>query len=260
MDLTDVTYEIIDRIATITMSRPERLNAMGGKLGPDLELAFKEAEADRDVRVVILTGAGRAFCSGLDLKERSQSSDRPRSARRWLRGLEMPRIFLNMNKPIIAAVHGPAVGVGFELALLCDYRIGSNEARMGDIHVQLGIVQDCAGALTLPKIVGWANACKILLTGELFGADELHQMGVLNEVVPADSLQETARDFAARIARNAPLAVQMTKRLMRMSQRAELDDAIDFSYLLMGTLQQTEDWTEGFSARVERRQPEFQGR
>ncbi len=259
MDLTDVIYETSEHIATITLNRPDRLNALGGSLGRDLETAFKEARRDRDVRVIILTGAGRAFCSGLDLKERSQSGH-PRSASRWLRGLELPRLMLNVNKPVIAAVHGPAVGFGFELAMLCDYRIGSEEARMGDIHVQLGVIQDNAAALTLPRITGWANACKILLTGELFPAKELHQMGVLNEVVAADQLQQAARDFAGRMARNAPLAVQMTKRLMRMSLRAEIDDAVDFSYLLMGILQQTEDWTEGFSARVERRQPEFKGR
>lgn len=259
MDLTDVLYESREHIATITLNRPDRLNAFGVKMREDLEAALRAASDDREVYVAIITGAGRAFCSGLDLKERSERKT-PRTAASFLRGMEIPRIALSTSKPLVAAVHGPAIGVGFELALLCDYRIGSQDARMGDVHVKRGIVQDCAAPVTLPRVAGWANASKILLTGETFGAQELLQMGVLNEVAPAEKLQEAARAFAQRITCNAPLAVQMTKRLMRMAQRAELDDALDYSYTLMGLLQQTEDWTEGMQSFLEKRPPRFKGR
>jgi enoyl-CoA hydratase/carnithine racemase len=259
MDLTDVVYEARDHVATITLNRPERLNALGGRLGPDLEAAFKAARGDPEVRAIVLTGAGRAFCAGLDLKERSEQKGE-REPATWLRGLELPRLVLNLNKPAIAAVNGAAVGYGFELAMLCDYRIGAEDARMGDAHVKRGLVQDCAAVFTLPRAVGWANACKVLLTGELFTAAELKDLGVLNEVVPAGQALPAAIAFAQRIACNAPLAVQMTKRLMLMSERAQLDDVVDYSYLMMGMMQQTEDSVEGVRSFLEKRDPQFKGR
>ncbi|MBI3744007.1 MAG: enoyl-CoA hydratase/isomerase family protein [Chloroflexi bacterium] len=259
MDLKDVLYEVHDHVATITLNRPDRLNALGGSLGPDLEAALKTARSADEVRVVVLTGAGKAFCSGLDLKERSERP-KARTVANWLRGLEVPRIALGMNKPLIAAVNGAAVGFGFELAMLCDYRIGSEDARMGDAHVKRGLIQDCAAIYTLPRVVGWANACKVLLTGELFPAAELKDLGVLNEVVPAGQSLAAAKAFAQRIACNAPLAVQMTKRLMLMAQRGQLDDVVDYSFLMMGMMQQTEDSVEGIKSFLEKRQPQFKGK
>lgn len=258
MNLKDVLYDKQDHVATITMNRPDRLNALGGTLGPDLDDAFREAEADSDVRAVILTGVGKAFCAGLDLKEQSAGFGRGWTER--LRGLGIPRIVLGMNTPTIAAVNGPAVGWGFEVAMLCDYRIGSNVARMGDVHVKRGLVQDAASIITLPRVVGWSRASRVLLTGEILEAQELLELGILNEVVPQDLLMDAAGKFAQRIACNAPLAVQMTKRLMRMANPADLDGVLDYSLLLMGALRETEDFQEGMNSFMEKRSAEFHGR
>ena len=251
-------YSVDDGIATITLNRPERMNAMGGTLTRDVRLRAKEAEEDPHVRAVIITGAGRGFCAGMDLKDRSQG----KGARSWqqrLRGMEAPRTFLNMNTPTIAAVNGAAIGGGFELAMLCDYRIGSDRARMSDMHVKIGASADLAGFLTVPRVVGWANACKILLTGEIFEAQELLRMGILDEVVPHDELMDRARAFARRIACNAPLAVQMTKRLLRSANPIALDDVQDYSLLLTGAVQQTDDFREAVRAFADKRPPNFTG-
>ena len=258
MDLKDVLYDKRDHIVTITLNRPDRMNTLGGTLQEDLDDALREAEADSDARVVVLTGAGKAFCAGLDLKERVKEDPGTRPYR--LRGTETPRIALNMNTPIVGAINGPAVGWGFEVALLCDYRIGTERARMGDVHVKRGLVQDAAAMITLPRIVGWSKAARVLLTGEVLDAQELYDIGVLNELVPEDKLMDAAWSFARRIACNAPLAVQMTKRLMRMASPNQLDSVLDYSMMLMVGLQKTEDFQEGMKSFLEKREPEFQGR
>ena len=192
--MPDLLYEKADRIATITLNRPERLNAWGGDIRTMLPEAMADADRDPEVACVVLTGAGRAFCAGLDLKEEAQR-EQARGMVDWLASPKTPLIMLNTNKPLVAAIPGAAIGVGFEIAMLCDYRIGASTAKMGDRHVALGLVPDSGAVITLPRVVGWANACKILLTGEIFEADELHAMGVLNEVVEPEELQEAARAF-----------------------------------------------------------------
>lgn len=256
MDLKDLIYQREGHVAVITLNRPQRRNALGGTLMADLNAALRDAEADHDVRCIILTGAGEAFCAGLDMKERGAGVNTP-SWRKRLKGLETPKIMLAMNTPIVGAINGPAAGAGFEIALLCDYRIGCERSRMGDLHVKRGLIQDAGAVVTLPRVAGWANACKILLTGEMFSPQEMERMGVLNEVVPADVLMDAARSFAGRIAVNSPLALRMTKRLLRMAQRADHDVYLDYAMLMMGALQQEDDFKEGLRAFSEKREPEF---
>ena len=255
----DILYGVEDHVATITFNRPDRMNALGGTLTRDLNRGLQDADADPEVRCVILTGAGRGFCAGMDLKERSGNGIGGRCWTERLRGLQAPRTVLRMTTPVIAAVNGPAVGAGMEYALLCDYRIGSENARMADNHVKRGLTGDVAGALTIPRLVVWANACKIMLTGDFFDAQELLEMGVLDMVVPASELMDAARDFARRIAANAPLGVRMTKRLMHQGGPAPLDDLQDYSLLVTGVMQQTDDFKESVQAFAEQREARFEG-
>ncbi len=257
--MPDVLYQKADRIATITLNRPDRLNAWGAGIRETLPEVLTDADADPEVACVILTGAGRAFCAGLDLKDEAGKAQ-ARSMVDWLGSPKVPHIMLNSNKPFVAAIPGAAIGVGFELAMLCDYRIGSTMAKMGDRHVALGLVPDSGAVITLPKVVGWANACKILFTGEIFEAQELQEMGVLNELVEPEELQQKTRAFAERISANAPLATQMTKRLVRMAQQGDSAAILDYSYQVMGTMMQTEDAKEAIAAFQEKRTPKFTGR
>lgn len=258
MEFKDVLYDKKDHIATVTMNRPDRLNALGGALAQSLDAAFKDADADAAVRVIVLTGAGRGFCAGLDMKDNPSG---PGGGRRLpaFHGSSLARIILNTNKPTIAAVNGAAVGWGFELALLCDFRIAAEEARLGDVHVKRALVQDNGGMMTLPRLIGWSRACEVLLTGDLLPAKECERLGIVNKVVPGAQLQAAVGELARKLAGNAPLAVQMTKRLMRAGLRTELDDALDYSMLVMWSLFGTKDVKEAFAAFAEKREPTFAG-
>ncbi|MBI3953647.1 MAG: enoyl-CoA hydratase/isomerase family protein [Chloroflexi bacterium] len=258
MELKDVLYDKKDHVATVTMNRPDRLNALGGALAQSMETAFKDADGDPEVRAIVLTGAGRGFCAGLDMKDNAGG---PGGGRRVpaFRGSNLARIMLSTNKPTIAAVNGAAVGWGFELALLCDFRLAAEEARLGDIHVKRGLVQDNGGIFTLPRLIGWSRACEVLLTGDLLPARECERLGIVNKVVPGEGLKAATEELARKLADNAPLAVQMTKRLMRVGLRTELDDALDYSMLVMWSLFDTQDVKEAFRAFAEKREARFIG-
>jgi len=258
VELKDILYDKRDHIATITMNRPDRLNALGGALSQSMDTAFRDADADAETRVIVLTGAGRGFCAGLDMRDNAAGPGGGRKIPAF-RGSSMARLILNTNKPTIAAVNGAAVGWGFELALLCDFRIAAEEARLGDIHVKRGLVQDNGLNFTLPRLIGWSRACEVLLTGDLFSAKDCERMGIVNKVVPAEGLKAATDELAHKLAANAPLAVQMTKRIARAGTRMELDDALDYSMLTMWSLFGTEDVKEGFKAFAEKREPRFSG-
>ncbi|MSQ33266.1 MAG: enoyl-CoA hydratase/isomerase family protein [Dehalococcoidia bacterium] len=258
MELKDILYDKRDHIATITMNRPERLNSLGGSMSQSLDTAFKDADTDADIRVIVLTGAGRGFCAGLDMKDNAAGPGGGRKIPAY-RGSNLARIILNTNKPTIAAVNGAAVGWGFELALLCDFRIAAEEARLGDIHVKRGLVQDNGLNFTLPRLIGWSRACEVLLTGDLFSAKDCERMGIVNKVVPGEGLKAATDELAYKLAANAPLAVQMSKRIARAGARMELDDALDYSMLTMWSLFATDDVKEGFKAFGEKREPRFSG-
>jgi enoyl-CoA hydratase/carnithine racemase len=264
MDLQDLIYTKQDHIAILTLNRPERMNAFSAAMGESIVTAARDADADDNIRVLIITGAGRGFCSGLDLKPQAESPSsalaQGASSKASLTALVLPQVLHRLDKPIIASINGPAIGLGLELALLCDLRIAADTARIGDSHVQRGFVPDNAGQWTLPRLVGWARAAEVMFLADLFDARTAEHMGLVNKVVPADELWPETMKWAERIAANAPLAVQFVKRSMRLGLESSLEMALEESLLRIRYMFQTEDAHEAIAAFWEKRKPEFKGR
>lgn len=266
MELQDLIYIKEGNIATLTLNRPERLNAFTGAMTQGLMQAIQDARDDNNIRVIVITGAGRGFCSGLDLAVQASRQEAPTGGGEERRssvsvgGPRLSSLMLSLDKPTIAAVNGPAVGWGFELALLCDIRIASDKASLGDMHVKRGLVPDNGGHWLLPRLIGWAKASEIMFLGERMDANEAERVGLVNKVVPHDDLEQTTKEWATKIANNAPLAVQTAKRQMRLGLSSDYESNLEFSIFAQGRLFQTEDFQEGVRSFTEKREPTFKGR
>ncbi len=250
-------------ILTITLNRPDRLNAISGPMLGALSTTLQAANLDPSVRVVILTGAGRGFCAGLDLKNET-SGDGLGVGRPGYRLFDLhnsPPIVINrMDKPIICALNGAAAGYGMDLALGCDIRIASEHAKMGAVFAKRGVLPESGGCWYLPRLLGWARAAEVAFLGDVLDAQKSLEMGLVNRVVPHDQLMAEATVMATKIANNAPLSVQSTKRMMRLGQDETFEAAVDHIYLQLLPLFQSDDFKEGLSAFAERREPQFKGR
>jgi len=258
MSYEHILYDINDHIATITFNRPGRLNATFYPMRMEVADALLKAEADNDVRVIVLTGAGRGFCAGLDIKERAAGTNQTPPEHR-LKAHPVASAFWSMEKPTIAAVNGVAVGAGFEMALLCDFRFAAEGVRMGDLHVQRNLVPDIGGPWFLPRLIGWSKACEIILGGDYITAEEALQMGVVNRVLPQEGLMPATYEYAAKLARNAPQAMKLSKRLMRRSLVTGPEEVIHNALMLDGYLMEMDDFKEAMSALSEKRTPDFKG-
>jgi enoyl-CoA hydratase/carnithine racemase len=257
-----VACALEDHVATITLNRPERRNALNYKAYDELEQAFRTAAADPEVRCVIVTGADPAFCSGDDVGEIMAG---PKPASR----APMPVTFqptpaavavLECDKPVIAAVNGAAVGWGMELALFADIRIASERARFGELFVKRGLVCDIGGFYRLPAIVGPAKAAELLFTGDIFDAAEALRIGLVTEVTAHDDLLSHARGLAGRIAANPPLAVRYLKAGLSRFSYGDPREIGAWAIERIRQLMQTEDHKEGVASFLEKRHPVFQGR
>ena len=267
MTYEQIAYEKADGIATITLNRPERMNAFTPVMLNEWLEALTDAHTDTDVRVVILTGAGRGFCAGADLSGGEGVSLLHRSTtqvdnRNFLRDSvqRIPRLVSIMEKPYIAAVNGAAVGAGMDMASMCDVRFAADSARFGMTYVRMGLIPGDGGCYFLPRIVGMAKALDIIWTGRLFDAQEALSMGYVSAVVPADELMAYTREYATRLVKGPAVAIQQAKRLAYRSQELSLDAALDLAQQAMFTAQSTEDSREGPRAFVEKREPQFKGR
>lgn len=252
-----------DHVLTITLNRPDRLNAISGPMLSALSETLMEANTDRDVRVIVLTGAGRGFCSGLDLKDQAAGGGVAGGARgyRLFDLHNSPPIVINrMDKPVICALNGAAAGYGMDLALGCDIRIASDQAKMGAVFTKRGVVPESGGTWYLPRLLGWAKAAEVAFLGDVLDAQKSLELGLVNRVVKHEDLMTETMKMATQIANNAPLAVQSTKRLMRLGQDETFEAAVDHIYLQFLPLFQSEDFKEGISAFSERREAKFQGR
>jgi len=262
VELQDLIYQKEGHVATITLNRPERLNAFTGTMIEGLIQSVQDANDDDEIRVIVITGAGRGFCSGLDLTAQASSPGFVSSGEKKYRigGTHLSSIMLSIDKPTIASVNGAAIGWGFELALLCDIRIASDKAVVGDMHVKRGLVPDNGGHYLLPRLVGWAKACEIMFSGDKLDAYEAERIGLVNKVVPQEELEQVTREWVTKMANNAPLAVQMSKRQMRLGLNSDYESNLEFSMFAQGRLFQTEDFKEGIRSFTEKRDPDFKGR
>lgn len=259
MDFATIGYEIRGGIAEIRFNRPQRLNAVTQALYDELRTALDAAETDRVVRAVLLTGTGRAFCVGADLKEHKAG----RSAfdrRQYLRGeQQVCKRLLQLNKPVVAAVNGYALGAGAEMALAADFLLMAESARIG--LPEIGIGNFVGGGVTwlLPRLVGLAKARELVLFGERITGAEAVRIGLANRVFPDEGFLDAARQFALHLAAKAPLSMQLAKEQLTMSAERTLDAALIAELEGMMFVSATRDWQEGVDAFAEKRAPVFRG-
>jgi enoyl-CoA hydratase/carnithine racemase len=266
MDFQEIRYELAERVLTITLDRPDRLNAFTPRMGSELIEAFDRADADDDVRAVIVTGEGRGFCAGADLaaggdtfdwRERQAADEIPRDGG----GQVALRIF-ESKKPVIAAINGPAVGVGITMTLPMDIRLGAEGAKIGFVFTRRGIVPEACSSWFLPRIVGISKGMEWVASGRVFSAEEALEGGLLRSVHPPGKLMETARDLAHEIVdHTAPVSVAISRRLLwRMLGAEHPMDAHRADSRALFARGQSSDAREGVTSFLEKRAPEFTDR
>lgn len=264
--MTDqLLFDVDDRIATITFNRPDRMNTITRAMLEGFSELLLRADRDRDVRAIIVTGAGKAWCAGLDMAA-AQAGDAFESdgAQRMAPGefdlREAPPIVLNkIDTPTIAALNGGAAGYGMDLALGCDIRIASSRAKLSAAYTARNLVPESGGTWLLPRIVGWSAAAELLFTARTLTADQALAAGLVSQVVEPEALEGVARSLAGEIAANGPLAVRAAKRMMRHAMSEDFEDHVQRQYLALLPLFGTKDFREGIAAFMEKRDADFTG-
>jgi 2-(1,2-epoxy-1,2-dihydrophenyl)acetyl-CoA isomerase len=247
-------------IGTLTLNRPDALNALTVPMKQELLAALRRVERDAAVRAVILTGAGRAFCAGQDLRERLQPDAAPLGVEVRERYNPIIRAIRAMPKPIVAAINGVAAGAGASIAMACDLRIASDAASFALAFGRVGLVPDSGATWFLPRLVGGTRAAEIALLGDPVSAADAVRLGLVGRMVPAEELAREARSVAARLAAGAPLAIALTKRALNSAWERDLDAALEYEAQLQDMAGRTKDHAEGLAAFVEKRQPRFTGK
>lgn len=276
MSYTDIVYEVSDGIATITLNRPDKLNAWTAQMGDDVRSAMYAAEGDESVRVIIVTGAGRGFCAGADMSllsgiaadglpdpEHALSHHTTEATRPDVRADFQRKYsyFPSIRKPVIAAINGPAVGLGFIISLYCDLRFASSEARFGTAFARRGLIAEYGMAWLLPKLIGPANALDLLFSARLVDANEAHRMGLVNNVFPADQFMHGVRAYATELATMvSPRSLAVIKDQVYNAFFQTLEEATISAERAMIDSLQSADFKEGVAHFVEKRKPAFTGR
>lgn len=255
-------YEVEGYISTITLNRPDAKNAFSEEMITLWRQFLEEARFDEKVRVIIITGKGDTFCSGGDVREMAEGRLKSWAMKRFLwEGVHRIVLALeDLDKPIIAAVNGAAMGAGMDMAIMCDLRVCSDRAQFAESYVNMGLVPGDGGAYFLPRLVGVARALELLLTGDVLSAKEALELGIVNKVVPHDKLMDETRALAEKIARKSPPAIQMTKRAVYQSLSSTLRLHLDYISSQVCLLTETEDHREAARSFLEKRRPVFEGR
>ena len=261
-DFECLLYEVQDHVAQITLNRPERRNALNPRAYAEVEAAFKHANADPEVRCVIVTGSDPAFCSGEDVKEMmtGEAPKAPRPVRVRFEPTPAAMAAIDCEKPVIAAVNGSAVGWGMGLALYADIRIASEKAVFAELFIKRGLICDVGGLWKLPSIVGPAKAAELLFTGDPINAAEAERIGLVTETVPHADLMPRAKAMAARIAANPPLALRYMKQGLRRTTNGDPREVGSWAIEIIYRLFETEDHREGVKSFLEKRPAVFTGR
>src|SRR5690242_20065582 len=265
MDFREIIYEKESRVATITLNRPAKLNAYSEVMVHEMMAALSDARDDDDVRAVIITGAGRGFCSGGDISRDFRYPARYRGHKMEAM-LEMREnmhqlvtLLRRFDKPTIAAVNGAAVAGGLTLALCCDFRIAAQSAKLGDTSLKFALIPDEGGAYLFPKFMGLERALKMSLFSEVYPAQAAKELGLVTEVVPDAELMSTAQKWADRLADGPPIAIRITKRMMYKQETMSLDNALEDAALSTVATNYIDDVKEGIAAFHAKRKPDFKG-
>ena len=265
----EVSYEVHDHVATLTLDAPQRMNTISPMMLTDISELLLRAEHDPDVRCIVLTGSGRAFCAGLDLQARQAG---PKGGLGSLGGGDgsftgefdlrsaPPVVLHNLDTPTVCALNGGAAGYGLDLALGCDIRIAAENAKLNSGFAKRGILPESGGTWLLPRMVGYAKAAEIAFTGRTLTAAEALELGLVNQVVSAEEFPKRTEELAGEIAANAPLAVRAIKRMMRAAETETFEQNVHHVFLQLLPLLRTSDFAEGVAAFMDKRDPEFQGR
>jgi enoyl-CoA hydratase/carnithine racemase len=263
MNWEHVLLDKKDHIGWVTLNRPDKMNAFGGRMRQEIAEVIDDVCADPEVRVIVITGAGKAFCVGGDVTEFVSGETKALTETSPSERPAMSKIVLALNrveKPVIAAVNGVAAGGGVNLALACDIRIASEKARFGQVFTRRGVHPDWGGIYFLPRLVGYAKACELIFSGDVIDAQEAFALGMVNKLVPHEELMEVTRQMAQRIAGNAPIPIAFAKRGLQNFYKWDLAQALDYESFVLGVTMKTEDIKEGFTAFLEKREPQFKGR
>lgn len=250
-----------DGVATITLNRPEAMNSVNEGMLKELVEVTQEVGDDEAVKVVVLTGAGRAFCAGGDLEAPMYKITNSAEMRRLIVEFgKIPLNLRNMPKPVIAAVNGAAVGAGLGFALAADIIIASEKARFGHVYRNIGLMSDCGSIYFLPRLIGVSKACEIIFTGKVIDAGEAERLGITNQVVPADQLEAVTKELAVKLAKGPSVAIGLAKMSLYQGLGMDLPTAIEWEARAHAICMLGEDMQEGIKAFKEKREPVFKGR
>lgn len=259
-----ITYEVAGGVATLTLNRPKMLNALDRQMTEELHKSLADAGADPEVRCLLITGAGRGFCAGADLTqmqdvyERGETPPLGDMLRRGYNQVIIP--IVRMEKPVVAAVNGVAAGAGASLALACDFRIASDQARFFQAFIKVGLVPDSGSSFFLPRLVGLAKAMELAMLGDIIDATEASRLGLVTKVVPADSFMDEARAFAEKLAAGPTRALALAKKALYFGAVQDLEQTMDYEADLQAQIALTADHMEGVKAFLEKREAKFEGR